>query len=128
MQTKDLILNDCSQWQVVKQVSQVLPNIGVAILAKTLIVKAVHLSDLATLVVSTQDCDAVFKSNFQTNQQSDCLNWVVPAIYVVTHKKIVGVRWAATNLEQLHQVVELAMNISTDSDWALYRLDIGLIL
>lgn len=35
-----------------------------------------------------------------------------------THEEVVGVGVGATNLEQLHQVVELAMNITTDSNWA----------
>lgn len=35
-----------------------------------------------------------------------------------THEEIVGVGVGTANLEQLHQVVELAVNITTDSNWA----------
>jgi hypothetical protein len=39
-----------------------------------------------------------------------------------THEEVVGVGVGATNLEQLHQVVELAMNITTDSNWAFLTM------
>ena len=60
MQTKDLIIDQSCQWQVVKQVGEILPHICVAILAKTLVVKAVHLSDLARLMITTQDGHTVW--------------------------------------------------------------------
>lgn len=35
-----------------------------------------------------------------------------------THKEVVGVRVGASNLEELHQVVELTVNVSADGDGA----------
>lgn len=35
----------------------------------------------------------------------------------LTHEEIVGVRIWATNTEQLHKIVKLAVNITTDRDW-----------
>ena len=35
-----------------------------------------------------------------------------------THEEIVGVRIGAANLEQLHEIVKLAMYIATNSDGA----------
>lgn len=37
---------------------------------------------------------------------------------MLTHEKVVGVRIGSANLEQLHQIVELPVNITTDGDWA----------
>jgi hypothetical protein len=35
-----------------------------------------------------------------------------------THEKVVGIGVGSTNLEELHQVVELAVDITTDGDGA----------
>lgn len=45
--------------QVVKQVREVLPHVGVAVLPQALVVEAVHLRDLPALVVPSEDCDAL---------------------------------------------------------------------
>ncbi len=43
-----------------------------------------------------------------------------------THEKIVGVWVGSTDLEELHQVVELAMYVTTDSDWAFLRMRVSI--
>lgn len=47
------------QGQVVEAVGEVLPDIGVAVLAETLVEETVNLGDLATLVVAPENGDAV---------------------------------------------------------------------
>jgi len=56
-----LSFNECRQRQVVKQVSEVFPHICIAILAQALIVETVNLSNLATLMVTTQNSDTIFE-------------------------------------------------------------------
>jgi hypothetical protein len=46
-------LTQSSERKVIEKVSEIFPDIGVAILAKTFIVKTIHLSDLSRLVVSS---------------------------------------------------------------------------
>ena len=41
MQTENLSLDDCSQWQVIEQFSESLPNISISILAQALIVETI---------------------------------------------------------------------------------------
>lgn len=53
MEAKDLLLNDSAEREVVKQIRKVLPNIGIAIFSKTLVIKTIYLSDLAALVVAS---------------------------------------------------------------------------
>lgn len=48
-----LVVNERGERQIVKEVREVLPDICVAVLAQTLIVKAIHLRDLATLVIAS---------------------------------------------------------------------------
>ena len=63
-----LAVNERGKWQVVKEIGEVLPDVRVAVLAQTLIIEAVDLRDLTTLVVATQNCDAVFKTNLKTTK------------------------------------------------------------
>lgn len=51
--------------QVVKQVGKVLPHIRVAVLAKTLVIEPVHLSDLSRLMVPSQDGHSARIANLQ---------------------------------------------------------------
>jgi hypothetical protein len=62
VEAKDLVLHNCSERQIVEQVGQVLPNVRIPVLAQTLVVKAVHLSNLPTLMIASQNSDAVFEA------------------------------------------------------------------
>jgi hypothetical protein len=64
MQTKDLLLHDCTDRQVVEEVRQVLPNVCTSILAQALVVEAVNLRDLPTLMITSENRNAVFESDF----------------------------------------------------------------
>ena len=54
-----LVVHQGGEGQVVEQVGEVLPHVGIAVLPQTLVVEAVHLSDLTRLVVPPQDRDAL---------------------------------------------------------------------
>ena len=83
-----------------------------------------HLCDLSALVVTSQNGDSVLEAHLQAHQQRHCLHAVVATIDIVAHEQVVCIRRTSTNLKQFHQVVELAMNVTTDGDWALDGLDI----
>ena len=42
-----LVFNECGQGEIVKQVSEESPYVGVSVFSKTFIVEAIHLSDLS---------------------------------------------------------------------------------
>lgn len=58
VEAEDLIVDEGGEGEVVEEVGEVLPNIGVAVLAEALVVKAVNLGDLARLVIPAEDGDA----------------------------------------------------------------------
>ena len=60
-----LSFNECRQWQVIKQVGEVLPHVRIAVLAQTLVVESIHLSNLSALVVTTQDSNTIFEPDLQ---------------------------------------------------------------
>lgn len=41
-----------------------------------------------------------------------------------THEQVVRLRHVPANAEQLHQVVELAMDVAADGDGGVYDLDV----
>jgi len=55
MEAENSVIDDCSQGEVVKQLSEVDPYVGVSVLPQALVVEPVHLCDLPDLVVTSQD-------------------------------------------------------------------------
>lgn len=127
MQTEDLRLHQRSERKVVKEVSEDLPHIGIPVLAEALIIETVNLSDLSALMVTTENGDAIWVPDFQSNQECGRLHGVISSINIVAHEKVVRVWGLSSNSEQLSEVMELAMDISTDGDRAPHRLNIALI-
>ena len=78
-------------------------------------------------MISAQNCYSVLEPHFQTNQKSDSLDRVIPSIDVVSHEQVVSVRRFASDLEEFHEVVELPVNISANSDRTLHWLHIALL-
>ena len=64
MQTEELILNHSSEREVIEELSENLPNIGVSILPATFIIESINLSDLPAFMVSSEDCDSIFIPHF----------------------------------------------------------------
>jgi hypothetical protein len=83
VQAEDLVVDEGGEGQVVEEVGEVLPDVGVAVLAQTLVVEAVDLSDLAGLVVATKNGDALRVSNLESDEEGDGLDGVVATVDVV---------------------------------------------
>lgn len=83
MEAEDLVVDEGGEWEVVEEVGEVLPDVGVAVLAEALVVEAVNLGDLAGLVVSTEDGDALWVADLEGNEESDGLNGVVSTVDIV---------------------------------------------
>lgn len=86
--------------------------------------KDVHLSNLTTFVVSTQNGDSVAVAHLEADEQRDGLNGIVSTVDVISHEEVVGIRRLASNSEQLDQVVPLSMNITANGHRAMHALDI----
>lgn len=84
MQTKDLVVDEGGEGEVVEQIGEVLPNVCVTVLSEALVVEAVYLGDLAGLVVTTQDGDSLGIPNFECNKKGHGFNGVVATVNIVT--------------------------------------------
>jgi hypothetical protein len=82
------------------------------------------LSNLTTLMVSTENGDSILIANLQRDKKRDCFDRVVATINIVAHEKIVSIRTVATNTEKFNQIMELAMNVSTNCDWTTNELNV----
>lgn len=65
MGPKNLILDNRSQRQVIKQIRKHLPSRRIFVFSDTLIVEPIVLGDCARFVVAPQDSDALFVADFE---------------------------------------------------------------
>jgi len=63
MEAEDGVVDDGSEGEVVEQLSEVHPDIGVSVLSEALIVEAVHLGDLTDFMVTSEDSQAVLEAH-----------------------------------------------------------------
>jgi hypothetical protein len=131
VEAEDLVIDQGCKGEVVEEVGEVFPDVRIAIFSEALIIETVDLGDLAGFVVTTEDCDALRISDFEGNEEGDGFDGVVSSINIIacaqesafivvaleeflTHEEVVGIRVWTTNSKQLHQVMELTVNISAD--------------
>ena len=127
MEAENLVFDDSSQGQVIEQLSELLPDVGVTVLPQALVVETVDLGDLSRLVIASQDRDTVLEAHLERDEKSDRLDTVVTAIDIVTHEEVVRIRGLPANLEKLTQIVELSVDVTANGDWRFHLLDIRLI-
>lgn len=72
-------------------------------------------------MIAPQDGNPILVSHLQCNQQSDSLHTVMAPIHIVAHEQIIRVRHMPPNLKQLHQIMELAVDVSAYYNWCANR-------
>jgi len=123
---EDLSFNDGTDTEEVEHFGAVFPRVGVSVLSDRLVVETIDGSDLAGLVVSAQQRDAAWVLQLQAEEQLESLDGVVTTIDEVTHEDITCVGDFASLFEKFEQVVELAMDVTTDGHWGAHWLHVAL--
>ena len=83
-----------------------------------------HLGDLTTLVVSTEDGETVGIADLEGDEKRDGLNRIIATVNIVAHEKIVCVGEIASDLKELLEVVELAVDVSAHRNGRLDGLHV----
>jgi len=84
VKAEDLVVNESGEGKVVEEIGEVLPDVCITVFTETLIVEAVDLGDLARFVVTTEDGDSLWVSDFESNKESDGFDRVVSSINIIT--------------------------------------------
>jgi hypothetical protein len=86
-----LVLNEGCEGEIIEEIGEVSPDVGVSVLSQTLVVEAVNLSDLTRFVVASEDGDAIAIPQFHRDEESDGFDGIVSSVYVITHEEVVGI-------------------------------------
>ncbi len=127
MEAENCVVDNCSKGEVVKQLSEVDPDIGVTVLAQAFVVEAIDLGDLTDFMVASQDGNSVLEARLQGDEESHGLNGVVATVDIISHEKVVGIWRLSANFKELFQVMELPMDVSANCDWRLDGLYVRLV-
>jgi len=84
VEAEDLVVDKGSKGEVVEEIGEILPYVGVAIFSETFIIEPIDLRNLTGFVVATEDGDALRISNFEGYKESDSLNGIVTSINIIT--------------------------------------------
>ena len=114
MHAEDLVIDDGRQSQIVEYICAVAPHVDATELTQAFIVEAVHLCDLAGLVIAANQSDALRITHLQCNQKQEGLDGVATTVDEITHKEVICVRALATHLKKLLEVIELSVDVTTD--------------
>ena len=68
MKAENLVVDERRKGEVVEQVGEGFPHVGVAVFAKAFVVETVDLGDLAGLVVTTENGDALRVTDLQSHE------------------------------------------------------------
>jgi len=78
-------------------------------------------------MVPADEGDAVWISHFERQEEEESFDAVKAPIYKVSNENIIGLRASTSNLKELHQIEELAMDVAADGYWCIDNLDITLL-
>lgn len=85
VKAKDLVVDESGEGEVVEDIGEVFPDVGIAVFSQALVIKPVDLGDLPGLVVPSQNGDALWVSDLESNEQGDSLDRVVASVDVITY-------------------------------------------
>lgn len=125
MDAQKLLVHDGSQGQTAEGLhAGLVDGLGVLVLALELESKVI--GQVAALVVASQQPQRVRVVNLERPQVQDALDTKVAAVDVIAEEQIAGLGRVAANLEQLHQVVVLAVDVAAHGDGGVHLEEVGL--
>ena len=127
MDAEDFAFDNSTNAEVIEDFGAILPWVSVSVLSNGLIIEAIHGSDLSCLVVTSEESDMSWVLELEAKEQLECFNGIEASIDEVTHEDIASVWNLTTLVEELEEIMELAMDISADGDWSFHWLDVAFL-
>lgn len=78
-------------------------------------------------MISSDQRHSVGVAYFDGQQEKERFHRIESSVHKVTHKEIVGFRDFSTDSEEFHEVKELAMDVTADSDGRVNVLDVAFL-
>lgn len=123
---QELLIHQSRQRQTIERVHARIVH-AFRVLDLALLLERKVLGQVPALVVAAQQEQRGRVAELQRPQVQDAFDAEVAAVHVIAQKQILGRRWRATHVKQLHQVVELTVNVAAhshrrlDLDHCLFR-------
>jgi hypothetical protein len=108
-----------AQSQIVEHFAAIPPDVCAAIFPDTLVVETIDGRDLPRFVIASNERDPVRIANLQAKKQQERLERIEAAVDEIAHEEVICVRYVAAHAEELHQVMELTVNVTADGDWGV---------
>lgn len=119
MQAENLIFDDGSEWNIVEEIGEHSPRSITSILLHTLVIEPIDLRNSPRLMIAPCEMNTLRISNLQSHKQRYSFHWIISSIDKVTHKQVVSERHVSSYRKELNEVVQLSVNVSTNSNWYL---------
>lgn len=98
VEAEDLVVDQGGKGEIIEEIGEVFPYIRVTVLSETFVVEAVNLSDLAGLVITTKNCDALRISDLECNEEGDGFDGIIASINVITYIRWSVLRWSCADM------------------------------
>ena len=125
MNAEELLVHDSRKGKAAERLDASFIN-SFRILVSTLKFECEIIGQMSTLMVTPQKPQSLRIMDLEGPEVQDAFDTKVPSINIVTQEQVACVRRVASNLEKLHQIVVLAMHITTDRDRSIHLEQIGL--
>jgi hypothetical protein len=66
-----LAVDECSEWKIVEKIGEVLPHVGVPVLAQTLVVEPVHLANTQNKIIVFRHCSRFLSTSLFLESTTD---------------------------------------------------------
>lgn len=123
--TQELLVHNSSQGKAAEGLHAGFVH-GLGILVLALQLEGEVVSQVATLVVASQQPQCLGVVNLERPQVENAFDAKVSSIDVVAEEEISRLGRVASDLEQLHQVVVLAVNVAADGNRGVHLEEVGL--
>jgi uncharacterized protein involved in propanediol utilization len=74
MEAENFLFHHSSQGEVIEEICEVFPHVGVAVLAEAFIVETVDLRDLTRFMISTENSHSVLVADLETDEKGHGLH------------------------------------------------------